>query len=172
MKRQERSGSVVVMLFINHRVAPEALWSPRDRIERNGSVKNVTEAWLGRERISTALLLRWCYVSRAAASILLRSWILRCAFTTLFLHFESTALPLRKFWARSKQAPWVGNHAASYTLLLRPRSFYFAIAASAAIHGALVESLKRSKSAVQCNGGFTRVWYKWSFSKVKIQLIT
>ena len=37
IKRQERSGSVVVVLFINDRVAAEALSSQRKRIECNGS---------------------------------------------------------------------------------------------------------------------------------------
>ena len=32
IKRQERSGSVVVVLFINQRVAAEALYSQRERI--------------------------------------------------------------------------------------------------------------------------------------------
>ena len=38
-----------------------------------GSAKSVAEAWLGRGRTPMALPLRWCYVARAAASILLRS---------------------------------------------------------------------------------------------------
>ena len=44
-----------------------------------------------------------------------------------------------------------GDHAASYTLLLRPRSFYCAVAASAMIRGALAlaKGLKCSRSAVQ-----------------------
>ena len=67
-------------------------------MERNGSAKSVPEAWLGRGRITTELPLRWCYITRAAASILLY-------FNTLLLRFESMALPLSKFLARSKQAP-------------------------------------------------------------------
>ena len=55
------------------------------------------------------------------------------------------------------QAPWVGNHATSYTLLLRPRSFYCAVGASAMIHGALDKILKHSRSPVQWNGGVTGI---------------
>ena len=73
IKRQERSGSVLVVLFIKYRVAAEARRSQRERIERNGSAKSVSEAWLGRGQTFTTLPLRLCYAARAAATILLRS---------------------------------------------------------------------------------------------------
>ena len=78
IKRQERDGSVVVVLAINNGVAAGALRSQRERTVksatgRNGSAKSVAKAWLERGRISTAIPLCSCYVARVATSILLHS---------------------------------------------------------------------------------------------------
>ena len=89
IKRQEPSSSVMLMFYINYKVAAEEFWSQRKHKERNGSAKSVAESGLGRRQICTALPLHWCCCLDSTTVINFVSRIYY-AFTALRVHGAST----------------------------------------------------------------------------------